>query len=239
MNKPIKGMRFGLHRERFLQGFSLTELLVVVAIMAMLVTASVVSLSSLSSNGQITRTAAEISGLLEQARQYAVAQHTYVWVAFYRDSDSLSGGEGLRMAIIVSGDGTDSLNWSGTTQVPRATDQPLDLLTKIRTYPQIQYCRAATITVSDIPTLPAVALNETSNSPSNKMEFNIRIPTKATSVIFSQVIQFTPSGEARNGNDPVEVLEFGLKPVKSGTVLDKNETVVRINGLTGQTIVYR
>jgi hypothetical protein len=57
--------------------------------------------------------------------------------------------------------------------------------------------------------------------------------------MFTQAIEFTPSGQARNGGGPVDVIDVDLQPQK-GTVNDpKNVAVLRVNGLTGETAVYR
>ncbi len=60
--------------------FSLIELLSVMAIVGMLSVAAVPALNSINSSGGVTKAGYDIGGLLEQARAYAMARNTYVFV---------------------------------------------------------------------------------------------------------------------------------------------------------------
>ena len=237
-----RGLVFPAHRKGYLYGFSLIELLTVIAVMSLLVVVSVPGITALASSGQVNQTVADIDELLDQARQYAVAQNTYVWVAFSPDT-TMKGGEGLHMAVIASGDGTDPFNWTGGGTVPGATGTgnaptSLNLLTPVRTFPQTKYVGAGTIT--DLSSLPNTVSVSSSNSPADSaISFNIALPGRTTTTAFTKVIEFTPSGQAHNRSDPIALLEFGFEPVKGATVMVKNATVIRINGLTGAAMVYR
>src|SRR6478609_4961466 len=63
-------------------GFSLTELMVVIAIMIIVAAFIAPAFTSLKSAGDVTSAAYNVGGLLEQARAYAMANSTYVWVGF-------------------------------------------------------------------------------------------------------------------------------------------------------------
>jgi prepilin-type N-terminal cleavage/methylation domain-containing protein len=106
-------------------GFTLVEMLTVIAIVVILATISVASLSGLTGAQQFTKEIDQIQGILDQARSYAIAQNTYVWVVFYPVDPSIStppdnSGDALYVATLASNDGTDpfkssSTEWSSLT----------------------------------------------------------------------------------------------------------------------------
>lgn len=210
------------------RGFSLTELLVVIGIMAILAVASVPAINAISGSGQVTQTVYEISGMLEQARQYAVAQNTFVWVVFYYPSES---AEQVSIAVVASKDGTDPTISNGievplTGTVPNTT---IDLLSRVRTFQQVKLKN--TVTGTSLPNLH----NGTPDALAGSASLNIKIPGVGTQA-FNRAIKFTPTGQARVTTTPTEAVDFGLEPVKANA---KNVAVIRINGLTGENIVYR
>ncbi len=129
-------------------GFTMVELLVVVAIMIVLVALTVPALTSMAKGNQMTQSLIEMTGLLEQARQYAISRNTYVWVAMRPNPNGANGDE-LSVAVLASKTGTDPVTWSsyGTT-VP---DNQIDLAARIRTFDQIRFEEAGTFTESKIP----------------------------------------------------------------------------------------
>ena len=95
-------------------GFTLVELMVVTGIIAMLMVLVVPAFTNLKSAGDVTSTVYNISGALEQARSYAMANNTYVWVGFKEVDVSKDAsvtpqtvGTGrVAIAIVASRDGT-------------------------------------------------------------------------------------------------------------------------------------
>ncbi len=95
-------------------GFTLLELLVVIAIAAILASLAIVGLVSLKTASDTTSAGYMIAGLLDQARTYALANNTYVWVGFYEEDGTQSSqqpavtGNGGRLiiSIVASQDGT-------------------------------------------------------------------------------------------------------------------------------------
>lgn len=205
------------------RGFSLTELLVVIAIMTLLVVASVPAINALSGSGRVNQTVAEVSGMLEQARQYAVAQSTYVYVAFYTDDTA----EKICVAILGSKDGTEPASLNDT--VPSTTAK-VDLLSRVRTFERVTLPDTVDVPAPNLPSGGTIDHFNTSAS------FSIKVPWQSSAVSFKKVIIFTPTGQARNGSTPIEALDFGLQPVKGNV---KNAALIRVNGLTGEAVVYR
>jgi len=93
--------------------FTLLELLVVLAIILVLTALVVPAFTSIKSAGDVTNAAYTIKGVLETARTYAKANHTYTWVGFFEEDVSqpstnpATAGTGrLVVSIVASRDGT-------------------------------------------------------------------------------------------------------------------------------------
>ena len=198
-------------------------------IMAMVVGLGVPALSSMSQSSNVNSGISGMAGVLEQARQYAVAQNTYVWVAIHPQSN----GESVDVAVLASKNGTDPSPWGSYGDVPNAT---VDLIGKIQTLPMVKFAEAGTYTSVQIPSLPATSpqITTVDNSPASTALFNLKL--RGQSVEFDRAIQFLPSGEARNAATPVNIIEFSLQP-PHGTA--RNIAVIRVNGFTGNTMIYR
>ena len=188
-------------------------------------------------SGRFNHAVTETTGILEQARQYAVAQNTYVWVLFAPDSTADSTN--LNIAVVASKDGLDPAAGAASYNYGTAPSASLELINSAVTQPQIIMREAGQFTAAKIPTLPSIA--SASNSvASGPYEFMVQIPRQTGATKFTQAIQFTPTGQVRNGPGVVDLVEFGLQPLKGAKVTDEdNIAVIRINGLTGQSRVYR
>jgi len=223
-------------------GFSLVELLVVIAIVALIAVAGGPAISTLASSGNANQSISQLSGILEEAREYAVAQNTYVWVTFYAATAS-NGSKQVSVAVIASLDGTDPADAIATPwqqnyygNVPSSN---LALVNKIITLKQLSLDSAGALKPSNLPGVPAVADPANSIATYNNGFFSIQLPGTSAPATFTQAIEFTPSGQARNSASPVDVIDVDMQPQK-GTVNDsKNIAVLRLNGLTGETAVYR
>jgi Tfp pilus assembly protein FimT len=96
--------------------FTLLELLVVVGIVTLLVVLAIPAFTTRKSADEVTNAAYTIAGVLEQARNYALSNNTYVWVGFYEENSTATSptnatppypGKGrLVVAAISSVDGT-------------------------------------------------------------------------------------------------------------------------------------
>jgi type II secretory pathway pseudopilin PulG len=101
-------------RLRELSAFTLLELLVVTAMIGLLMVLVTPAFTSLKSAGDVTNAAYRTKDVLEQARNYAMANNTYAWVGFYEEDGSVPSatptatpGTGrVVMSIVASKDGT-------------------------------------------------------------------------------------------------------------------------------------
>ena len=98
--------------------FTLAELLVVTAIIGSLMVLVAPAFTSIKSAGDVTNAAYTIKDALEQARNHAMANNTYVWIGFYEENGSAptatptaTPGIGrLVISIAASKDGTTVYN---------------------------------------------------------------------------------------------------------------------------------
>lgn len=234
---PVCLSDFSLRRQQrhWATAFTLVELLTVIAIAALLAVVSIPAISGVTKSSSMNQTVAELAGLLDQARQYAIAQNTYVWVAMR--SDTAADGDTLSIVILASKSGVDPSPWANYGAVPSTE---IAVVTKPRIFRQIQMEEAGTFTATQIATLSSLPGVSVANGPSrNTASFSIRLPAATSLASFSRVVQFTPAGQARVTSSPIDIIEFGLRPVQGARAEQNNVAVIRINGLTSQTTVYR
>jgi prepilin-type N-terminal cleavage/methylation domain-containing protein len=110
-------------RER-VSAFTLIELLVVMAIIAILLALIAPAFTSMKSSGDFNNAVYGIQGLLENARTYAKANRTYVFVGFTEVNSSVdasaspqvAGVGRVAVAIVASKDGTRQFNYATSCQ---------------------------------------------------------------------------------------------------------------------------
>jgi prepilin-type N-terminal cleavage/methylation domain-containing protein len=231
-------------RSRRVRAFTLVELLVVMAIMVILIAGATLSFQGVNSSGKFNKALNEISGILEQGRAYAVAQNTYVWVVLY-ENDPANGPKEVYVGSFASNDGTDPFNWTSlsvTLPSPGTVTGTTTTLTQIaRTY-HYQGLHLQTTTLPNAPSSPNLPATTGSTVPN----FQLTAQSGSGPVSLSNasavywLIQFTPTGAARNSANPITSIWFGLQPSLSQTILDThNIASMEVNGMTGLTTVYR
>ena len=117
MNAQMQKFHDSAHR-----GFSLIEILVVIAIIVVVTAVIVPAFTSIKFGGDVTSAAYTIKGVLDQARTYAMSNNTYTWVGFYEEDASQSstnpatqGNGRVVISMVASKDGTTVYNPNSTT----------------------------------------------------------------------------------------------------------------------------
>jgi len=230
-------------------GFTLMELIVVIAIVMILTVVTLPSLTSSKGAGDMTRAASQISSALDLARTYAAANNTYTWVGFYEENANAATPTDTRppytgkgrviVAMVAAKDGTqlDSTSNEPTT-LTLAVLTPVQKLTKLENI-HLTYLGAPGGGSSDgIDGRPAAAALVSSDS-AEATEF----PIALSGYTFYKTIRFSPRGEAvLNGAATIpSLIEIGLEPTRGNVVDTKNKNVValQVSGIVGNVRIYR
>ena len=205
--------------------FTLLEILVVIAIIAILMVLVAPAFTNIKTGNDVTSAAYTISGVLEQARNYAMANNTYVYVGFYEeDATSLVAtnatppypGKGrLVLATVASKDGTNGCEDSTSTLT-----NPIPLTaSKIIQIGRLVKIEGIHVTDIGAPSpAPSVSPDSNSltgrpdgpytyaspsfdymnriNSDETNTENHTKFPFSAQGYTFYKTVRFNPRGEA-------------------------------------------
>jgi prepilin-type N-terminal cleavage/methylation domain-containing protein len=220
-HSPFRGGEaaiFSSRRETLLKAFTLIEILAVLSIMSIMAVLAVPALSALTNSGNVTRAVGGISLLLNQARAYAMAHNTYVWIGFAANTDSHQLTVGA-----VAGNTGDPADFSSTT-----TCTPV---AKLETYDHLS--------LKSISGLTGMATSADDIAASQVGTF--QQTGGGTTVTFTNIVQFDPQGEATIDKTlgSSHWVQIGLQPIRGGGRSDPNVAVVQVSTLTGQVQVFR
>jgi prepilin-type N-terminal cleavage/methylation domain-containing protein len=228
-------------KRRAVGAFSLIELLSVMAIIGMLTAAVIPALNSIKSGGGVTSAAYDISSTLEQARAYAMANNTYVFVGLAEvsgtaaESGAQQSGSG-RVVVAAAGsrDGTRSFGTGNANLVP---------LSKLRRFDNVHL--ANTVPNQDNSSRPSVADDYRAGNVAFVAERTFGWPLAGNSptYTFSKIIQFDPRGTASvqsSARHLPQWMEIGLVPTKGDTIVQSaNYAALLLDGVTGSVKIYR
>jgi len=212
------------HRSRTISGFSLVEILVVMAIFGILVGVTLPAFNNIGKAGSLTKAGADVASLLEQARTYAMANNTYVWVGFHPEDNESK----IAIAVVASRNGGASL----TNTDASSASSGLVQLGSIRNLGGVK--------VSTVPPTPGRPESDPAGRLGAGSNAIISFSTKSggkNRAFNTYVLQFNSRGEARiTTNNLSRVIEIGLTESSGST---NNFAVVQLGGLSGGVTVFR
>ena len=249
------------------KAFTLLELMLVLGIIVVVSTFVVPAFTNLKSAGDVTSTVYNIAGLLEQARAYAMANSTYVWVGFEEVDASQDSsvnpqtiGTGrLALAIVASRDGTrgyDATNSSLSNPAWTSYNNGGNLvaINKLQRFENVHLATALNGFGNQPPTSgnmarPYIQSNNyvIGNAPTSVTPFDWPLGSaiNAGQYSFRKVINFDPQGIARiqystNTDGVGAYIEVGLQQTH-GTAISSSSNVValQIDCMTGSVRKYR
>jgi len=240
------------------------EMLVVMAIVALLAALSLAAISGLQESGNITSSAYNLTGILQNARAYAMANNTYTWVGFYEASGTSPtvAAEPVNVAppyttpnvghlivcVVAAIDGTKNLTrvdpGSGLSVTNLVAVQKLTSLLNIH------------ITNLNTSLAPATGSSTQPNTLSGRQLANSFLDSEDPTIsyykftmfnyTFYKTISFSPRGEAIMDPSTLpesiqHLIEIGLLPAHGGTLnsATKNLVAIQITGVGGEVKIYR
>jgi prepilin-type N-terminal cleavage/methylation domain-containing protein len=246
-------------------GFTLVELMVVIGIIAILMALIVPAFTNLKSAGDVLSAADTIKGVLEQARNYAMANNTYAWVGFYEEAATAStpttssppypGVGQVILGTVYSIDGTAIYDDNASSALlPAAQVRPLGKVVKVNGIHLVDIGAPPSPTPSPTPSANSLAgrpnVPYTEGSPFdhfNRISSESSDATKfgfvSQGYTFSKTIRFNPRGEA-NINSTYTMKhagEIALRPTH-GTAVDTvttNVGAIQFGGTDGNFRIYR
>jgi prepilin-type N-terminal cleavage/methylation domain-containing protein len=215
------------------RGFSLVELLVVVGIMSILATITTLSVTGIKTSGNANNAILTIGAFIDQCRQYALANNTYVYVGIYQNPATSGAASEVWLAAVASSDGTD-ISSGGQSSITVGTNaraitklvrlSGVDLQSAI----QSQFATTANWTVpsgvADISQPGTTTIG----------------PLGAANTKLPVTFYFSPDGAASTNGTVSTCLAFGIEVTAgSSSSHHRNPAVFQIAGLTGLTKIYR
>lgn len=227
------------------RGFTLVELLTVIGIIVLLMALVMPAMNGIKGGTDLKSATTEISGTLEQARAYAMANNTFVYVGFQEvdvsKADSAtpqtSGTGRLAVAVVASKDGTRFPTSALTTNIVA--------ISKLQRFENLHMGPPATTIAR--PTQNNVLVSDGSIDLAAEA---FSWPLGGTAKYkFKRVIEFDPQGVPRppQGSPSkgwtetiVSRLEIGLRQSKGNTdIASATESAIQLDGVTGASTIYR
>lgn len=256
-------------RIRSKAGFSLIEVISVIGIIALLFALAVPAFNAINRGTQFSSVVGQLSGTLDQARSYAMASSTYVYVgileedAFKSRSSSSPADDGVGRVIVAVVASKD-----GARGYPISNSLPSDVAWSNYNKGSNLVAISKLIKLEGLHLVPA--LPNPADGPMNRRSANsdsivgspdcksatpfswpLGTDLGAGKYYFTKVIQFDPQGVARiqsstSADNIVPTLELALQQTQGNVApnVPSGENrgsiaAVQINGITGAVRIFR
>ena len=243
-------------RERF--AFTLVEIMLVIGIIAILMVLIAPAFTNLKGAGDVTSAAYTIKGVLDQARTYANANNTYVWVGFYEENVSQPSPNSttpkigrLVMSVVASNDGTIIYTSSAPGTIDPTRLLQVGKLTKIDnvhlwTHTDTPLTPTGS-TFGARPNVPSTYCIGDTNPAGTLFQYPVGSPAPAPQYAFLKGVQFSPGGSAQVINattsySPQTAAEIGLEPTHGNVApssIPANVVAIQLTGIGGNVKIYR
>jgi prepilin-type N-terminal cleavage/methylation domain-containing protein len=255
------GLTLLKQRERA-DAFTLLELLIVVAIIALLLVLIAPAFTYIKGGTDVTSAAYTIKSVLDTARTYAKANNTYTWVGFKEvdvsqnasDSPQINGMGRVAMAIVASKDGTRGYDITNPTLPSPSAWTNYNNGANLVAVGKLQYLNnvhlAGALTMTGNMARPNVSSNNyiigvAANSVT-PFDWPLGSALDNGQYSFKKVINFDPQGVARiqystNTDIISPYTEVGLQQTHGNTVdtNSPNVVAVQLGGVGGNVNIYR
>lgn len=213
-------------------GFTLIEIMTVIAVIGILSAVSVPAVNSLISASGASNSTVQLATTLEQAHQYATSHNTYVYVSLCQEVSSSNEPE-LVVALASSNDGTEISKNRSTSFLVGPNEKDSQLISKVLRLKGFVTRPVGAVSDEVIPRPnPADSEDVGLASGSSDTTPSIKFGNNTYPISF----WFAPDGTAsRDGVFPTR-LEFVVLPENKS---DKWASAIQIAGLTGSVKVYR
>ena len=211
------------------RGFSLIQLLVVIAIIAIMATVTVPAVGTASRRAKFSKALSAVAAEMELAQQSAVAASTYAWVAF---------SAGTNQPLLVSARSLEGRSPTNPVVDLTATNAIAIQIGRVQSLEGIVFSETLpnTSTYTNLPAGQAAA----STPMQSALGLKARVPGTSEVRSFDWAVEFNPMGEATvrtaSGAFPVENVKLVAIPsagATPGASEQQQAALIWINGLTG------
>ncbi len=227
------------------EGFTLIELMVVIAIMAIMVAVSLPSMRGIFEGQRQQQNLIRMGQILEEAQIAAQTHNTYVWVGISSQTAGgaplTSGGVPVTIVTVVSGLTGSAGDLTNDASVPNASTAFLIPSQVFRNASCPPTNGGSAIDATEINALKSTSapnvttssgIFATSDSSTAPLGIAFTQNWQGTQIVFSNIIQFNSTGQPMVSSAASNWIELLLGPLVGATAA--NSSGLLLSGLTGK-----